>query len=83
MYSYVPSNGTNSTFPYKTQYYKAQAYHIKPLTKQGLFAVDGEAFPFEESIVEVHPGLGTVLSPQGRYAIEFDPSKRHRGPSGV
>jgi sphingosine kinase len=30
--------------------------------KKGLFAVDGESFPFEPFQVEIHRGLGTVLS---------------------
>ena len=34
-------------------------------------AIDGERFPFEGYYAEVHPGLGTVLSMNGRYAVDF------------
>ncbi|KAA1471124.1 hypothetical protein DENSPDRAFT_837053 [Dentipellis sp. KUC8613] len=53
-------------------YYKTQAYRVKPLKSEGYFSVDGETFPFEEFLVEVHQGLGTLLSPYGRYAADFD-----------
>jgi len=34
-------------------------------------SIDGEAFSFETFQVEVHPRLGTLLSPKGYYAAEF------------
>ncbi|TFK55042.1 hypothetical protein OE88DRAFT_1623656 [Heliocybe sulcata] len=52
-------------------YYKAQAYRITPHSKKGCLSIDGEAYPFEEYQVEVHPKLGTLLSMHGRYATEF------------
>lgn len=55
----------------QAHYYKAHAYRVKPLSKKGHFAVDGEAFPFEEFQVEVHQSLATLLSPYGYYAAEF------------
>ncbi|KAI0065370.1 hypothetical protein BV25DRAFT_1850670 [Artomyces pyxidatus] len=54
------------------RYYKAVAYRVKPLKSQGYLSIDGEKFPYEEFRVEVHQGLGTLLSPLGRYAAEFD-----------
>lgn len=59
-------------FP-KIHYAKVHAYRIKPLEKTGCLAVDGEAFPFEQYQVEVHQGLGTLLSPYGHYAAKFEP----------
>lgn len=59
--------------PYVSQlhYVKAHAYRVKPLKKKGHLAVDGEMYPFKEFQVEVHPGLGTLLSPYGHYAVDF------------
>jgi sphingosine kinase len=54
-------------------YFKAHAYRIKPLSTKGCLSVDGEAFPFGEFQVEVHRGLGTLLSPYGHYAVNFQP----------
>ena len=54
-------------------YFKAHAYRVKPLSKKGHFTVDGEEFPFDEFQVEVHRGLGTLLSPYGYYAATFQP----------
>ncbi|EFI28368.1 hypothetical protein CC1G_13902 [Coprinopsis cinerea okayama7 len=59
-------------FP-KLHYFKAEAYRIKTLGKKGNLSIDGERFPFEEYQVEVHPGLGTLLSPHGRFVAEFKP----------
>jgi sphingosine kinase len=51
------------------------------LTEDGHIAVDGEAMPFKEFHVEVHQALGTVLSPYGYYAAEFDmPSDKRKLP---
>ncbi|TFK42544.1 ATP-NAD kinase-like domain-containing protein [Crucibulum laeve] len=55
----------------RLHYVKAHAYRVKPLKSTGYLAVDGEIFPFEEFQVEVHQGLGTFLSPYGRYAVDF------------
>ncbi|KAL0058258.1 sphinganine kinase lcb4 [Marasmius tenuissimus] len=54
-------------------YIKARAFRIKPLPAdtQTRLAIDGEEFPLEEFQVEVIPRLGTLLSPQDHYAIEF------------
>ncbi|KAF7305006.1 DAGKc domain-containing protein [Mycena kentingensis (nom. inval.)] len=53
------------------KYVKAHAYRVKPTAPKGALAIDGEIFPFEEYQVEVHPGLGSVLSPFGYYAADF------------
>ncbi|KAF9013858.1 ATP-NAD kinase-like domain-containing protein [Cyathus striatus] len=57
----------------KVHYVKAHAYRVKPLKPKGYLSVDGEEFPFEEFHVEVHQGMGTLLSPHGRYAADFAP----------
>jgi sphingosine kinase len=49
---------------------KVEAYRIKPYG-HGHFSVDGELIPFEETQVEVHRGMGTLLSPYGRYFDDF------------
>jgi len=43
-------------------YYKALAYRVKPLKELGYLSIDGEKYPFEEFHVEVHQGLGTILT---------------------
>ncbi|KAJ7063337.1 ATP-NAD kinase-like domain-containing protein [Mycena amicta] len=53
------------------QYVKAHAYRVKPLSKKGALAIDGEIFPFEEFQVEAHLRLGNLLSPYGYYAADF------------
>ncbi|KAI9509619.1 ATP-NAD kinase-like domain-containing protein [Russula earlei] len=55
----------------KAQYFKASAYRLKPLLKDGNLSIDGERFPFEEYYAEVHRGLATVLSMRGRYSVDF------------
>ncbi|KAI0374974.1 hypothetical protein BV20DRAFT_405217 [Pilatotrama ljubarskyi] len=56
-----------------TQHYiKAHAYRVEPHTSRGWLSVDGEAFPLEPYQVEVHQGLGTVLSMHGCYQLDFD-----------
>lgn len=44
---------------------KATAYRLVPREKEGYISVDGERVPFEAFQVEVHKGLGTVLSKSG------------------
>ncbi|KAH2318211.1 hypothetical protein KXW60_009457 [Aspergillus fumigatus] len=44
---------------------KASAYRLTPREKEGYISVDGERIPFEPFQVEVHRGLGTVLSKSG------------------
>lgn len=44
---------------------KATAYRLVPRDKEGFISVDGEKVPFEPFQVEVHKGLGTVLSKSG------------------
>ena len=46
---------------------KALAYRLVPRQKEGYISVDGEKVPFEALQVEVHKGLGTVLSKSGQY----------------
>ncbi len=48
-------------------YQKISAYRIIPKNqKDGYISIDGEKVPFEQFQVEVHKGLGTVLSKSGR-----------------
>ncbi|THC91039.1 hypothetical protein EYZ11_009498 [Aspergillus tanneri] len=44
---------------------KVTAYRLTPREKEGYISVDGERIPFEPFQVEVHQGLGTVLSKSG------------------
>ncbi|EMD38389.1 hypothetical protein CERSUDRAFT_48084 [Gelatoporia subvermispora B] len=53
-------------------YFKAEAYHIEPISSKGLLSVDGESYPFQPFTVEVHKGLATLLSPCGHYQADFD-----------
>ena len=47
-------------------YQKIEAYRIIPkMQDDGYISVDGERVPFEGFQVEVHKGLGTVLSKSG------------------
>ncbi|KAI0095551.1 ATP-NAD kinase-like domain-containing protein [Hypoxylon sp. NC0597] len=56
-------------------YRKVVAYRFTPRNqKHGYISIDGEHVPFEPFQVEVHQGLGTVLSKSGRYEAA--------GPSG-
>ncbi|KAI1480028.1 sphingoid long chain base kinase 4 [Daldinia eschscholtzii] len=49
-------------------YRKVVAYRFTPRNqKDGYISIDGEHVPFEPFQVEVHQGLGTVLSKNGRY----------------
>ncbi|KAF7294907.1 DAGKc domain-containing protein [Mycena indigotica] len=57
------------------RYVKAHAYRVKPLSKNGALAVDGEIFPFEEFQVETHPKLGNLLSLYGSYVADFAQKK--------
>jgi sphingosine kinase len=59
--------------PRQQRYFKAHAYRLTPEHPGALvrLAVDGEAFAFDALTVEVHPGLGRVLSPHGRFAPHF------------
>ncbi|RAK78835.1 sphingosine kinase [Aspergillus fijiensis CBS 313.89] len=41
---------------------KVSAYRLTPKEKEGCISVDGEWYPFEAFQVEVHQGLGRVLS---------------------
>ncbi|KAH9957564.1 ATP-NAD kinase-like domain-containing protein [Russula dissimulans] len=53
------------------QYFKASAYRLKPLLEHGNMSIDGERFPFQEYYAEVHRGLGTMLSMNGHYPVNF------------
>lgn len=44
---------------------KATAYRLVPREKEGYISIDGEQVPFEPFQVEIHPGLGSVLSKSG------------------
>ncbi|KAL4976379.1 ATP-NAD kinase-like domain-containing protein [Aspergillus desertorum] len=44
---------------------KALAFRLTPREKEGYISVDGEKIPFEAFQVEIHKGLGTVLSKTG------------------
>ncbi|GAQ41616.1 sphinganine kinase lcb4 [Aspergillus tubingensis] len=44
---------------------KALAYRLVPHEKKGYISIDGESIPFEAFQVEIHKGLGTVLSRSG------------------
>ncbi|OTA98022.1 hypothetical protein M426DRAFT_326308 [Hypoxylon sp. CI-4A] len=49
-------------------YRKVSAYRFTPRNQQhGYISIDGEHAPFEPFQVEVHQGLGTVLSKYGKY----------------
>jgi len=56
----------------QAHYCKASAYRLGLLEEEGNLSIDGERFPFEGYYAEVHRGLGTVLSMNGRYAVNFD-----------
>ncbi|KAI1193206.1 sphingoid long chain base kinase-like protein [Nemania serpens] len=56
-------------------YRKAVAYRFTPRNQaDGYISVDGERMPFEPFQVEVHSGLGTVLSKSGRYEAQGPPN---------
>jgi sphingosine kinase len=55
----------------KAQYIKATAYRLRPMQEDGNLSIDGERFPFQEYYAEVHRGLATVLSMNGRYSVDF------------
>lgn len=61
-------------------YFKATAYRVKPEegSRSGYITVDGEAFPYEEFQVEVHKNLGTLMSPYGHYAADFQERPKTR-----
>jgi hypothetical protein len=68
----------------QVHYVKAHAYRIKPLAAKGFLSVDGEPYPFEEFQVEVHQGMGTLLSLYGHYAAKLElrapaSGSRHKG----
>ncbi|KAI1655137.1 sphingoid long chain base kinase 4 [Daldinia decipiens] len=49
-------------------YRKVVAYRFTPRDQEdGYISIDGEHVPFEPFQVEIHQGLGTVLSKNGRY----------------
>ncbi|KAI1152057.1 sphingoid long chain base kinase-like protein [Nemania diffusa] len=55
-------------------YRKIVAYRFTPRNQaDGYISIDGERVPFEPFQVEVHPGLGTVLSKSGRYEANGPP----------
>ena len=45
---------------------KATAFRLVPHEKEGYISIDGEQVPFEAFQGEIHQGLGTVLSKNGR-----------------
>lgn len=50
-----------------TSYRKVVAYRITPRANEGYISIDGERVSFEPFQAEVHQGLGTVLSRNGKY----------------
>ncbi|KAI8139534.1 ATP-NAD kinase-like domain-containing protein [Fennellomyces sp. T-0311] len=63
------------------EYYKVKAFRLTPIAKPGkkvYVAIDGEHAPAKTFQVEVHPGLGSVLSLYPNYA-----NARTWRPSGV
>jgi sphingosine kinase len=54
-------------------YRKVLAYRLTPKQEDGYISIDGERIPFEPFQVEIHQGLGTVLSKQGRYEVAGPP----------
>lgn len=50
-----------------TSYRKVVAYRITPRANEGYISIDGERVPFEPFQAEVHQGLGTMLSRNGKY----------------
>jgi len=48
-------------------YRKISGFRVNPKQKEGYISVDGERYPFEPFQVEVHKGLGTTLTRDGRY----------------
>ena len=67
----IPTHTRNIRSFLQANYFKASAYRLELLQEDGNMAIDGERFPFEGYYAEVHPGLGTVLSMNGRYAVDF------------
>ncbi|KAI9728718.1 MAG: sphinganine kinase lcb4 [Chrysothrix sp. TS-e1954] len=72
------ANGTLFDLPH-VHYWKAEGFRVVPRPRQsksrrrslnesreGMIAIDGEKFPFKPFQVEVHRGLGTVLSKSGK-----------------
>ncbi|KAL3480138.1 ATP-NAD kinase-like domain-containing protein [Aspergillus californicus] len=53
---------------------KALAFRLTPREKEGYISVDGEKIPFEAFQVEIHKGLGTVLSKSGHIYESQGPS---------
>ncbi|KAI0914997.1 sphingoid long chain base kinase-like protein [Ustulina deusta] len=55
-------------------YHKVVAYRFTPRNQtDGYISIDGERIPFQPFQVEVHPGLGSVLSKSGRYEADGPP----------
>ncbi|KAI0426116.1 sphingoid long chain base kinase-like protein [Xylaria sp. FL1042] len=55
-------------------YRKVSAYRFTPRNQSnGYISIDGERIPFGTFQVEIHPGLGTVLSKLGRYEANGPP----------
>jgi sphingosine kinase len=49
-------------------YRKVSAYRIIPRDQpKGVISIDGEGIPFEPFQLEVHRGLGRVLTKNGRF----------------
>ncbi|KAK9363653.1 ATP-NAD kinase-like domain-containing protein [Lipomyces starkeyi] len=48
-------------------YYKVDAYRIEPKAHSGYISIDGESFNFAPFQVELHAGLGTMLSRTGEF----------------
>ncbi|TIA72573.1 hypothetical protein E3P92_02181 [Wallemia ichthyophaga] len=53
------------------KYYKAKAYHFKPLQTDGYISIDGESAPILPFTVEIMPSLARVLSPYYTWNNQF------------
>ncbi|KAI0406231.1 sphingoid long chain base kinase-like protein [Xylaria palmicola] len=52
-------------------YRKVVAYRFTPRDQaDGYISIDGERVPFQPFQVEIHPGLGTVISKRGQYEAD-------------
>ncbi|RDX56689.1 hypothetical protein OH76DRAFT_1395809 [Lentinus brumalis] len=53
-------------------YYKAHAFRVEPHFTKGYLSIDGESYPVAPFEIEVHKGLGSLLSMYGCFQAEFN-----------
>ncbi|RPD80150.1 hypothetical protein L226DRAFT_590646 [Lentinus tigrinus ALCF2SS1-7] len=53
-------------------YYKAHALRVEPHYQKGYLSIDGESYPVLPFEIEVHKGLGSLLSMYGCFQAPFD-----------